>query len=327
MTHNTSGAPFDGRRFSNLSGHGGSGGWAALRWMLTRRPGRWPAQVENPPAPKPLDRVADDTIRATLIGHATVLLQLSGLNILTDPIWSICAGPTSWLGVKRVRAPAIAFADLPKIDIVLLSHNHYDHLDRPTLAALAKRDDPLIVTGLKVARSVPSRRTVELDWWDSHRLSPDVRATYVPAEHFSARGAFDRNASLWGGFVLETPAGTIYFAGDTGDGTHFAAIHARFGPMALSFIPIGAYQPRWFMAPVHMNPAEAVAASRTVASAVTLPIHFGVFPLADDGFDDPTIGLTAALAAIEAAGISLDFRLPPFGQPVVIETMPSRSLR
>jgi len=323
MNHSTSpsatGAPFDGKRFGNASGRGPHGSLDALRWMLTRHRTPWPKTVLDPPAPRPLDRVADGSIRATLIGHATVLIQLAGINILTDPIWSHCAGPTSWLGVKRVRPPAIAFADVPAIDVVLLSHNHYDHLDRPTLAALAKRDDPLIVTGLKVARSVPSRRTVELDWWDSHALGPEVRATYVPAEHFSARGAFDRNASLWGGFVLETPAGTIYFAGDTGDGTHFAAIRARFGPMALSFIPIGAYQPRWFMAPVHMNPAEAVAASRTVASAVTLPIHFGVFPLADDAFDAPTIGLAAALAAIEAAGISLDFRLPPFGQPVVIE--------
>ena len=320
MTSSFSGAPFDGRRFANLSGRKANGGFQALRWMLTRQRSQWPGALLD--APAPVARVTDGSIRATLIGHATVLLQVAGLNILTDPIWSACAGPTSWLGVKRVRPAAIAFGALPKIDVVLLSHNHYDHLDRPTLRDLVRRDDPPIMTGLKVGRSIPSGRVTELDWWQSRALSDRINATYVPAEHFSARGPFDRNASLWGGFVLETPSGTIYFAGDTGNGPHFAAIRERFGPMALSFIPIGAYEPRWFMAPVHINPAEAVAASMTVASSVTLPIHFGVFPLADDALDDPTIALAAALAAAEASGASLDFRLPGFGQPITIA--PSR---
>ena len=318
MISSFSGAPFDGRRFANLSGRKANGGVQVLRWMLTRQRSRWPGTVLDAPAPAPMARVSDGSIRATLIGHSTVLLQVAGLNILTDPIWSACAGPTSWLGVKRVRPAAIAFEDLPKIDVVLLSHNHYDHLDRPTLKALVKRDDPPIVTGLKVGRSVPFRRVTELDWWQSRALSERITATYVPAEHFSARGPFDRNASLWGGFVLETPSGAIYFAGDTGHGPHFAAIHERFGPMALSFIPIGAYAPRWFMAPVHITPAEAVAASLTVKSNVTLPIHFGVFPLADDAFDDPTIALAAALAEAQAGGALLDFRLPGFGQPITI---------
>jgi len=303
-------APFDGRRFGNLSGRSQHGLGAALRWSLTRRRPVWPKQVENDAAPKPLDRVVDGQLRVTLIGHATVLLQLAGLNILTDPMWSRLAGPTSWLGIARVRPPAIAFEDLPKIDVVLLSHNHYDHLDRPTLAMLAARDNPLVVTGLKVGRSVPSDRIVELDWWQSHSLGEHTVATYVPAEHFSARGPFDRNESLWGGFVLETLAGTIYFAGDTGDGPHFALIQQRFGPMLLSFLPIGAYEPRWFMAPVHMDPTEAVTASQTLGSKVNLPIHFGVFPLADDGFDQPL----RELATMPGA----NFRIPRFGEPVVI---------
>lgn len=314
----TTGAPFDGRRFSNGSGRSQHGLLAVLRWMRTRQRKPWPKVVAVPPAPAPLDRVTDGSIRVTLIGHATVLLQVAGLNILTDPIWSACAGPTSWLGPKRSRPPAIGFDALPHIDVVLLSHNHYDHLDRPTLKALVARDDPPIVTGLKVGRSVPSARVTELDWWQSHALGDQIKATYVPAEHFSARGPFDRNMSLWGGFVLETPAGTIYFAGDTGDGPHFQAIADRFGPMALSLIPIGAYLPRWFMAPVHIDPAEAVAASLTVKSAVTLPIHFGVFPLADDAIDDPTTALAAALAEARAAGTPLDFQLPDFGEPITI---------
>jgi len=307
-------APFDGRRFSNLSGAANRFADVA-RWSLTRQPPRWPRYVSNQPAPRPLPRVDDGSVRVTLIGHATVLLQVAGLNLVTDPMWSLRAGPASWLGVKRVRFPAIAFDDLPAIDAVLLSHNHYDHLDRPTLAALARRDRPLIVTGLKVGKSVPSRRVVELDWWQRHSLGERVHATYVPAEHFSARTPFDRNRSLWGGFVLETPAGTIYFAGDTGDGNHFAAIRQYFGPMLLSLLPIGAYLPRWFMGPVHMDPAAAVAASLTLGSKVSLPIHFGTFPLADDGFDDPLRELAAALAAHP----DVDFRTPAFGEPIEIQ--------
>ncbi len=215
-------APFDGRRFGNASGKKQRFD-RVLRWLITRERRRWPAYVANAAASTPVERIDDGSIRATVVGHSTVLLQVAGLNVLTDPVWSQRIGPlpwlvSSWLGVRRVCPPAIGFGALPKIDAVLLSHNHYDHLDRPTLAALERRDNPLIVTGLKVGKTVPSNRVVELDWWQSHELKNRVRATYVPAEHFSARGPFDRNASLWGGFVLETPAGTIYFAGDTGGG-------------------------------------------------------------------------------------------------------------
>jgi L-ascorbate metabolism protein UlaG (beta-lactamase superfamily) len=289
-----------------------------LRWMLSRQRGAWPAHVANDPAPKPLLRLDDGSIRATPAGHSSVLLQTAGLNILTDPIWSQRAGPTSWLGSKRVRLPAIAFGDLPKIDVVLLSHNHYDHLDRPTLAALARRDRPLILTGLKVGRSVPSDHVVELGWWEDHPIGGAIRATYVPAEHFSTRGPFDRNASLWGGFVLETPAGSIYFAGDTGAGAHFAMILDRFGPMTLSLIPIGAYAPRWFMAPVHLDPAEALAASMTLESQVSVAIHFGTFPLADDAYGAPPLALAEALATAPGPAAGLDFRIPIFGQPIVV---------
>jgi L-ascorbate metabolism protein UlaG (beta-lactamase superfamily) len=311
-------APFDGRRFSNLGDTEPHGVFDALRWMATRKRTPRPSTIVDDPAPKPLPRVDDGTIRVTLVGHATVLLQVAGLNILTDPVWSKHVGPVSWLGVDRIRAPAITFDDLPEIDIVLLSHNHYDHLDRPTLAALARRDRPLVVTGLKVGRAVPADRVVELDWWQSQPLSERLRATYVPAQHFSARGPFDRNRTLWGGFVLETPGGTVYFAGDTGDGPHFAAIRRRFGPLTLSLLPIGAYEPRWFMAPVHIDPAEAVKASIILESEVSLAIHFGVFPLADDAIDAAPPALALALAAHPAGGRGLDFRLPRLGWPVVV---------
>lgn len=291
---------------------------SALKWFLTRSRPSWPAHVDNPPPSPTVARVDDGTIHATLIGHSTILLQLAGLNILTDPMWSDCAGPVSWLGIKRARPPALAFEALPKIDVVLLSHNHYDHLDRPTLKALARRDAPLVATGMRVGRSVPTRKTVELDWWQGLQLSERIAATYVPAEHFSARGPFDRNATLWGGFVLETPVGRIYFAGDTGNGAHFAMIRERFGPMTLSFIPIGAYEPRWFMSPVHIDPAEAIAASCTLESEISLAIHFETFHLADEDFSDPAELLKAALKDVRHAGRGTDFRLPVFGRRTVI---------
>jgi L-ascorbate metabolism protein UlaG (beta-lactamase superfamily) len=217
-----------------------------------------------------------------------------------------------------VCPPAIALNDLPPIDVILLSHNHYDHLDRPTLRRLADRHSPRLVTGKKVGRIVPVADITELDWWESHRLDERVRVTYVPAEHFSARGPFDRDATLWGGFVIETPAGTIYFAGDTGNGAHFAMIRERFGPMTLSFIPIGAYEPRWFMARVHIDPAEAVAVSMILESKISVAIHHGTFPLADDAYDAPPKELAAALAEESSRGRSIDFRAIPFGQPVSI---------
>ena len=311
-----SSAPFDGGRFANLSGHAPPGFRELRRWRRTRSPGPWPASVTPPAAPPPATRVDDGTLRYTVVGHATVLIQVAGLNILIDPMWSDCAGPSEWLGVKRICPPAFPLAALPPIDAVLLSHSHYDHLDRPTLRWLTRRDNPPVLTGLKVGPIVPSRRVTELDWWQGRALGPGVHATYVPAEHGSARGPFDRNRTLWGGFVLETPAGVVYLAGDTAIGGHFALIHQRWGAVALSFLPIGAYEPRWFMAPVHMNPAEAVEASALLGSAVSVAIHFGTFPLADEGYAAPAEALRRATPP------GCDFRVPRFGQAVTLPPSP-----
>ncbi|HWK97935.1 MAG TPA: MBL fold metallo-hydrolase [Pseudolabrys sp.] len=296
-------------RFVNKSGKALTRGdvWRLLR---THQAAPWPESITAPRAETPLPRVTDG-IRITPMGHATVLLQVAGLNIVTDPVWSDRAGPLPWLGVKRRCPPPLALDDLPPIDIVLLSHCHYDHLDRATLARLERRDRPRLVTGLKVGRITPCRNVSELDWWGRAALADDVSVTYVPAEHASARGPFDQNKSLWGGFVIGSPAGTIYFAGDTAFGTHFTAIRERFGSPDVSLLPIGAYLPRWFMSIVHMDPQQAVEAATILQSRVTLPIHYGVFHLADDGYHEPLHALREALA-----GSDLDVRVPDFGTAI-----------
>ncbi len=315
-------APFRHGVFHNASGRPAHGLASALRWLLTRSRGPWPAQVDAAPVAAPAARVDDGSIRATVIGHATVLLQVEGLNILTDPVLSTRIGPTPWTGPKRVRAPAVPFEQIPPIDVVLLSHDHYDHLDRPTLRRLVERDNPQILTGLRVGATVPSSNVVELNWWDAHEICEGVSATYVPAEHFSGRGLFDRDKSLWGGFVLETPNGKVYFAGDTAMGVHFQAIRERFGAMTLSLIPIGAYAPRWFMALVHIDPDEALQASLTLESQTTLAIHFGTFNLADDAYEAPAQALARALSHLHGHPPGSDFRVLPFGEPASVRFVP-----
>ena len=304
--------------FHNASGREKHGLASALRWLLTRSRGPWPTHVEDTPVALPVARVDDGSIHATVIGHATVLVQVGGLNVLTDPVMSTRIGPTPWTGPKRVRPPAVPFDAIPSIDVVLLSHDHYDHLDRPTLRRLVARDNPLILTGLRVGRKVPSRNVVELDWWDRHELRDGIAATYVPAEHFSGRGLFDRDRSLWGGFVLETPHGKVYFAGDTAMGLHFQAIRERFGPMTLSLLPIGAYAPRWFMERVHMDPDEALRASLVLESQTSLAIHFATFNLADDSYDAPTRALARAVSTLSESEPGSDFRVTPFGEAAIV---------
>ena len=305
-------------RFVNPSGRGAQGLPSVLRWLATRRRGAWPSSVADVHVAPPLPRLDDGSIRATIVGHATVLVQVGGLNFLTDPVLSKRIGPASWLGPKRVRPPAVPFEEIPKIDVVLLSHDHYDHLDRPTLARLARRDDPLVIAGLEVGAKVPSRRVLELDWWQTHQLSARTRVTFVPSEHFSGRGPFDRDRRLWGGFVVETAAGTFYFAGDTAEGAHFAAVRERFGPMTLSLLPIGAYLPRWFMAPVHIDPAGALQASLALESQVSLAIHYATFDLADEGYDAPPRELARALEQLQGEPPGSDFRVVPFGEATVV---------
>jgi L-ascorbate metabolism protein UlaG (beta-lactamase superfamily) len=293
-------AHFDGERFFNVPQveHGGSRDF--LKWMLNREPGPWRKWTDAPPGPPPPRRVAAGELRVTYVNHATALIQVDGLNILTDPIWSERASPVTWAGPRRHRPPGLRFEDLPPIDVVLISHNHYDHLDLPTLRRLAQTHRPRVVAGLG-NRATLERGGVpgaqELDWWHSADLSGDVQVVAVPAQHFSGRSVTDRDRALWAGYVIKQRGGAVYFAGDTGYGPHFTAIKQRFGPIRLALLPIGAFRPRWFMQRVHVAPEEAVRAAEDLGAATAVAIHFGTFHLGDDGEEEAPTLLAEVVAA------------------------------
>jgi L-ascorbate metabolism protein UlaG (beta-lactamase superfamily) len=306
---------FDGRRFFTPGAPRLDARLANLgRFLATRKPEPWPAFRKLPYGPKPPARVPDGALRVTFINHATVLIQLDGVNLLTDPIWSERASPFSFAGPKRVRPPGIRFEDLPPIDAVLLSHNHYDHLDLPTLARLSAANPSLrIFAGLGLApflagEGIPG--VTELDWSESAQVA-GVRLTAAPTQHFSSRGMFDSNGTLWCAWVIGGKGGRVYFAGDTGYGPHFAKTGDAFGPFRLAILPIGAYRPAWFMGPVHENPAEAVAAMKELKARRAIGIHFGTFQLTDEGITRPVEELEAALAGESPRP---DFRVLEFGE-------------
>lgn len=289
---------FDGERFLNREPTGHADALPVVKWMLTRKAGEWPDFIDDEPGPTPPASRGPGEMRVTFVNHATLLLQMDGLNILTDPHFSERASPVSFAGPKRVRPPGIRFEDLPKIDVVLISHNHYDHLDLETLRRLVARDRPPIYVPLG-NQALLEREGIaggrDLDWWDAVKLSEGVTLHAAPARHFSARGLTDRDKTLWGGFVIEGTAGSAFFAGDTGYGGHFQEVGDRFGPIRLAMLPIGAYLPRWFMAPVHIDPAEAVRAHEELRAETSVAMHFGCFPLADEGYADPPRELARVL--------------------------------
>jgi L-ascorbate metabolism protein UlaG (beta-lactamase superfamily) len=268
-----------------------------LKWITRRQIGPWPRFVPTAHGPKPVAHVGGDDLLVTFVNHATLLLQTEGHNILTDPVWSERVGPVSFLGPRRHRNPGIRFEDLPQIHCILISHNHYDHLDIPTLKRLLSRDCPVVFCPLGVGRllaKIGFKEIHELDWWQMHSWR-GLELHCVPAQHFSARTPFDRNRTLWCGWVAGRAGRHIYFAGDTGFGDHFAAIGARFHPLRLALLPIGSYKPEWFMGPVHMTPEDAIEAQRILRTPTAIAIHFGTFSLADDGESEPTDRLTACL--------------------------------
>jgi L-ascorbate metabolism protein UlaG (beta-lactamase superfamily) len=280
---------------------------AMIRWQLSGERKPWPPQPPDPkPTGDPHAPPPPGSAAVTFIGHSTFLIRVAGITILTDPVFSERCSPVSWAGPKRARPPGRAFADLPKIDLLLVSHNHYDHMDLPSLRALRRRDDPQVVTPLGNAVHLAKAglgQVRELDWWQSTTLPRDIRITATPARHFSARTLRDRNHSLWSGFMLEAAGHRLFFAGDSGAGQHWAEIGRRLGAPDLAFLPIGAYEPRAIMAPVHMNPAEAVAAHRALGAVRSIGMHFGTFQLTDEPIDAPPAAMAAARAE---AGLTPD---------------------
>ena len=289
---------FDGRKFHNLEGPERRGFFDFLRWQFTGRRGEWNKWNDSEPGAPPPMRVDGEKLRITFVNHATVLIQTGSLNILTDPIWSDRASPFTWIGPKRHRSPGLRFEGLPPIDIVLLSHNHYDHLDIATLIRLNKGHQPRFISALgnrALLQNHGITNAIELDWWEETELSDHGSVTCVPSQHFSGRSLSDIDRTLWCGFVIQATAGNIYFAGDTATGVHFKEIKKRFGRFRLTLLPIGAYLPEWFMHPVHLSPAEAVKVHQLLRPSVSVAIHFGTFALGDDGEVEPVRDLREAL--------------------------------
>jgi L-ascorbate metabolism protein UlaG (beta-lactamase superfamily) len=302
---------FDGRRFRNPSGLEAPP-FSAVPRMLFEPRAPWPAQIDQPPQRPPDLNGALAVV--TFIGHATFLIQTAGGNILTDPMYSHRAGPLNLVGPRRVRQPAVAFDDLPAISTVLLSHNHYDHCDLRTLGRLAERFDPLVVTPLgngALVRSSGIRKVEELDWWQAATTAA-LPITLTPAQHFSARTPFDRNRALWGGFVFAVCGRRIFFAGDTAYAPFFQEVRRRLGAIDLALLPIGAYEPRWFMRTVHMNPVEAVQAHLDLDASESVGMHFGTFRMTAEGIDEPQRALDNARAAMNV--YASRFRTLGFGE-------------
>ena len=295
---------------------------AMYEWLLFRKPAKWPliepffTPVDTPQL-RP-DANLDDW-KVWFVGHATVLIQIGQFNFLTDPVWAERASPLRRFGPKRVRAAGIALNDLPRIDAVLLSHNHYDHLDLASLEWLHQRDHMPIYTGLANACYFPEYMTViEMDWWEKIPFPADNRLSiaYTPAQHFSGRGLKDRNKALWGGLSILTPTEHCFFAGDTGYSQHFEQIKQTYGAPRLALLPIGAYEPRHMMRSVHMNPADAVQAHIDLQAKQSLSIHYRTFQLTDEAMNQPLIELSTALTQAQITDESFFNLIEGYGRDV-----------
>ncbi|NIX75472.1 MBL fold metallo-hydrolase [Microvirga terricola] len=274
-----------------------------LRWQKERKPTPWPQSFPSPFQDKPPATVPG--LRSVLIGHASFLIQVAGLNILTDPVFSERASPLAFAGPKRVNSPGIALKDLPPIHAVLITHNHYDHLNLKALGRIWREHRPRLIAPLgngTIIRSWYPEMDVESgDWGEGIDLGNGVSVHFTPAYHWSARGVRDRRMALWCAYVLTTPSGVIYHVGDTGfgDGKIFHDVRERFGAPRLAHLPIGAYELRWFMAPQHMNPEDAVKAFRLLGAEQALGHHWGTFRLTDEGVHEPPQALAEALRQAE----------------------------
>ncbi|MDB6094717.1 MAG: beta-lactamase [Verrucomicrobia bacterium] len=290
---------FNGKTFFNPGVRADRGLLDVLKWQLTSKRATWPKWIEIASAtPPPPPR--DDSVAVTWVNHATFLLQTSKGSLLTDPVFSERVSPFQWLGPKRVHAPGIAFEALPKINVVLLSHDHYDHCDVSSLRRLAREHQPTFIAPLghrKLLEDCGAKEIVELDWWEMHRPWPEARITLTPSQHWSRRTLGGKNRRLWGGYALTLAGRRIWFVGDSGyTAGKFAEVRRRFGAPDLALIPIGAYEPRWFMRPAHMDPEEAVRAHREVGAKQSIAMHWGTFQLTDEAREAPVHALEKAKA-------------------------------
>jgi L-ascorbate metabolism protein UlaG (beta-lactamase superfamily) len=313
---------YDGNIFHNPGSNHTKSYFEILKWQFTRHKPQWPdvkpaAKLDLPPK-----AVTDDSFRISMVGHSTVLIQSKGINILTDPIWSLRASPFQWIGPKRSILPGIEFAALPKIDVVIVSHNHYDHMDETTIKRLFKEHNPLFITPLGndtlLKRMEPDIRVKTLDWYENAVIGDSSTNIWCyPAQHWSRRWLTDQNKALWGAFIIETPSGNIYFAGDTGYGTgeHFKAAQRQFKEFKVALLPIGAFEPEWFMAYSHINPQEAIQAMQDLKAQHSIALHFQTFHIADDTFDEPVTVLKDALKKHP----QLDFKILNAGEKFIFD--------
>lgn len=286
---------YDGKRFFNPGGPGLKSFWSLLKWQMTSDKQKWPEKlpIKNYPY-RPIS--TGDKLSATFINHSTFLIELQDLKIIADPVYSERASPVSFLGPKRVKEPGLPFDVLPAIDVVLVSHNHYDHLDIDTLKRLDEKFHPLFIVPIgngKYLSEEGIQNVKELDWWEDIKVK-ETTITLAPAIHWSARGVWDKNDALWGSFMIVNEQAKIYFAADTGYGSHFREIQLRFGPPDLALLPIGAYKPEWFMQDYHISPYEAVMAHKDLGASRSIGMHYGTFQMADEGIDEPVEDLVRA---------------------------------
>ncbi|MFN7454511.1 MAG: MBL fold metallo-hydrolase [Pseudobdellovibrionaceae bacterium] len=291
---------FDVEKFSNQGIRNEKSLWTVLKWQLNRDEVPWPESVENKVAYQPTPDPDPNKVYVTFVNHSTFLIQWRGFNILTDPVWAERTSPVSFAGPKRVRPPGIPFEQLPPIDLVVVTHNHYDHLDVETLKNLNQKFSSEFRVALGDGALMKKNGIVkvkEMDWFQSEDFqkgTETLAVTFVPAHHWSGRGLNDRFLSLWGAYVFSSRGKHIFYGGDTGYSSHFLRIKERFSKFELAFLPIGAYEPRWFMKEHHMNPEEAVQAWKDIGGPPTLGMHFGTFPLTDEGLEDPRKDLEIA---------------------------------
>jgi len=285
---------YDGKNFHNpIKIPKWTAGQIASHIQAGHRGGKWPDHVHNAQFKQcDISKNNDSALTLTYVNHSTVLIRIGGTTILTDPVWSQRVGPFRKFGPARIREPGISFESLPKIDLILLSHDHYDHMDIPTLKRLVKRDNPTIMAPLGNKHFLQSQgihAVLELDWWDEQQFNEETRVVLTPAQHTSGRFPWLNKSTLWGGFLVldERSETSIYFAGDTAYQTHFLDIKDRYGAVDIALLPIGAYKPRKLHQSVHMDPLDAIRAHEDLEASYSAGIHHGTFQLSAESYEEP----------------------------------------